>query len=81
MRICLDLLKFPIKETRTEENHKISLPEIDSPEENCSGKNRPVRPVNELFIRPEDQGLMSFFKNIASAFPTNVIASSYPEYA
>ena len=84
-----DLLKFPMQEARTEENHKASLPEIDSPEINCSGENgsvrpvkpvRPVRPVNELFIRPEDPGLMSFFKTIASAFPKDVIAGSYPEH-
>lgn len=81
-----DLLKFPMQEGRTEENHKASLPEIDSPEKNCSGENgsvrpvKPVRPVNELFIRPEDPELMSFFKTIASEFPEDVIAGSYPEY-
>jgi len=36
-------------------------------------------PVSELIIRPEDSGLMSFFENIADAFPEDVIAGRYPE--
>jgi hypothetical protein len=36
-------------------------------------------PVKELFIRPEDSRLRSFFEDIASAFPEDVIAGRYPE--
>lgn len=36
-------------------------------------------PVTELFIRPEDSRLISFFEDIAAAFPEDVIAGRYPE--
>lgn len=35
-------------------------------------------PVKELFIRPEDSQLRSFFEDIAAAFPEDVIAGRYP---
>jgi hypothetical protein len=37
-------------------------------------------PVTELFIRPEDERLMSFFEKLAASFPDDVIAGRYPEY-
>ncbi|MDQ1276400.1 MAG: hypothetical protein QG610_1978 [Euryarchaeota archaeon] len=37
-------------------------------------------PVKELFIRPEDFQLRSFFEVIVAAFPEDVIAGLYPEY-
>ncbi|MCC4771441.1 hypothetical protein FXV91_15100 [Methanosarcina sp. DH2] len=77
-----DILKFPMQEAKKEEslkeNRKAGLPEINSPEKSISEKNSPV---NELFIRPEDSELMSFFKTIASVFPEDVIAGSYPEHS
>jgi hypothetical protein len=36
-------------------------------------------PVKELFIRPEDSQLRSFFEDIASTFPENLIADRCPE--
>jgi hypothetical protein len=56
------------------------------PEENENSRefqNKSQRgnsPVTELFIRPEDERLMVFFEKLASSFPDNVIAGSYPEY-
>lgn len=35
--------------------------------------------VCELSIRPEDSGLISFFKDIEASFPEDVIAGRYPE--
>lgn len=35
--------------------------------------------VTELFIRPEDKRLMSFFEKLAASFPDDVIAGNYPE--
>ncbi len=36
-------------------------------------------PVKELFIRPEDSQLRSFFEDISAAFPEDVVAGCYPE--
>lgn len=85
-----DFLKFPVQEERAgesreesrEENREevppaISSHEMDSIKRNCSGGTSPVQ---ELFIRPENSELMSFFKTLASMFPEDVIAGSYPEY-
>lgn len=76
-----DFLKFPMQEVLIEENHKVNrkenLPEINSPEKSSSGESNPV---NELFIRPEDSELMSFFKTIELGIPEDVIAGSYPEH-
>ncbi|WP_048051309.1 hypothetical protein [Methanosarcina soligelidi] len=72
-----DLLKFPILDACKGERNKENLAEISSPEEGFSGEKSPV---SELFIKPEDPGLMSYFNNIESVFPEDVIAGSYPEH-
>lgn len=46
----------------------------------CTGEVREEKsPVKELFIRPEDSRLRSFFEDIAAAFPEDIIAGRYPE--
>lgn len=64
-----DLLKFP-QNSGKDENTKEVLEK--SQKENS--------PVTELFIRPEDERLMSFFEKLAVSFPYDVIAGRYPEY-
>jgi len=64
-----DLLKLP-PDPGKDENTKEVLEK--SQKENS--------PVTELFIRPEDKRLMSFFEKLAASFPYNVIAGRYPEY-
>ncbi|WP_440948379.1 hypothetical protein ACSAZL_09200 [Methanosarcina sp. T3] len=71
-----DILQFPVREAKNR-GSQAGLPEIEIPEKNSSGENRPV---NELLILPEDSGLMSFFKTLEAVFPEDVIAGSYPEY-
>lgn len=76
-----DLLKFPVQEEGTEESlkaglHETAIPE-EIPEKKSSGEKRPV---NELFIRPEDSELLAFFKTLAAVIPEDVIAGSYPDY-
>lgn len=51
-------------------NPELSANEVQ--EEKC--------PVKELFIRPEDSRLGSFFEGIAATFPDDVIAGRYPEH-
>jgi len=72
-----DILKFPVLGAGTEGYHKTDLPETEIPEKNSSEEKRPV---NELFIRPEDSELISFFETLAAVIPEDVIAGSYPEY-
>ncbi|AKB32536.1 hypothetical protein MSSIH_1846 [Methanosarcina siciliae HI350] len=76
-----DILEFPVQEAETEENPKANLHETAIPEEvpekKISGEKRPV---NELFIRPEDSELLVFFKTLAAVIPGDVTAGSYPEY-
>jgi len=77
-----DILTFPVQDAGTEASpneglQEIAISERERLEKMSSGKNSPV---NELFIRPEDSGLLTFFKTLALAFPEDVIAGSYPEY-
>lgn len=65
--LLADFLKFPAPAVWTKESHK----------ENFSDT---AGPVHELFIRPEDPGLISVFKELESVFPEDVIAGSYPEH-
>lgn len=47
----------------------------------CTDEGREGKsPVKELFIRPEDSRLRSFFEDTAVAFPEDVIAGRYPEH-
>jgi len=75
-----DILEFPVQEVGTESPkaslHETAIPE-EIPEKKISGGKRPV---NELFIRPEDSELLAFFKTLAAVIPEDVIAGSYPEY-
>lgn len=51
-----------------------------NPELCTGGVQEQKNPVKELFIRPEDARLMSYFEDIAAAFPEDVIAGRCPEY-
>lgn len=73
-----DFLKFPVQDSKAEKIHEGSFPEITSPEINPSKKN--AVHIHELFIGPEDSGLMSYFKTLGAMFPEDVIAGSYPEH-
>jgi len=64
-----DLLKLPL-----EMKEDGSLEEIEIESQNKSS------PVTELFIRHEDERLMSFFEKLAAPFPDDVISGRYPEY-
>lgn len=64
-----DLLKLPSESGENENSREI---------QNKSQRGNSL--VTELFIRPEDESLMSFFEELAASFPENVIAGSYPEY-
>lgn len=64
-----DLLKLPLKPGENENSREIQ-----------NKSQRGNSPVTELFIRPEDKRLMFFYEKLASSFPDNVIAGSYPEY-
>lgn len=64
-----DLLKLPLKSGKDE-----------NPEEILEKNQKEYIPVTELFIRPEDKRLMSFFEKLAASFPDDVIAGRYPEY-
>lgn len=64
-----DLLKLPSESGENENSREI---------QNKSQRGNSL--VTELFIRPEDERLMSFFEELAASFPENVIAGSYPEY-
>lgn len=67
--ILSNLLKLPLKPGKEE-----------NPEEILEKSQMEDRPVAELFIRPEDERLMSFFEKLEASFPENVIAGRYPEY-
>lgn len=64
-----DLLKLPLKPEKEE-----------NAEEILEKSQMEDSPVTELFIRPEDERLMSFFEKLATSFPDDVIAGRYPEY-
>ena len=44
-----------------------------------NGVKEEESPVKELFIRPEDSQLRSFFEDITAAFPEDIVAGCYPE--
>ena len=64
-----DLLKLPLKSEKDENTEEI-----------LEKSQMEDSPVTELFIRPEDERLMSFFEKLASSFPDDIIAGRYPEY-
>lgn len=64
-----DLLKLPLE-----------MREDGSPEEIEIESQNKSRPVTELFIRHEDERLMSFFEKLAAPFPDDLISGRYPEY-
>lgn len=63
------LLKLPLKPEKEENTEEI-----------LEKSQREDSLVTELFIRPEDERLMSFFEKLAASFPDNIIAGSYSEY-
>lgn len=67
--ILSNFLKLPLKPGKEE-----------NPEEVLEKSQMEDRPVTELFIRPEDERLMSFFEKLEASFPEDVIAGRYPEY-
>lgn len=64
-----DLLKLPLESGKDE-----------NPAEVLEKSQKGDSPATELFIRPEDEKLMSFFEKLAASFPDDVIAGRYPEY-
>lgn len=63
------LLKLPLKPEKEENTEEI-----------LEKSQMEDSPLTELFIRPEDERLMSFFKKLTASFPDDVIAGRYPEY-
>lgn len=64
-----NLLKLPLKPGKEE-----------NPEEVLEKNQMEDSLVTELFIRSEDERLISFFEKLEASIPEDVIAGSYPEY-
>ncbi|MDQ1252497.1 MAG: hypothetical protein QG646_1618 [Euryarchaeota archaeon] len=52
---------------------------LEFPKQETGSKKIRNIAISELSIRPENSGLMSFFKNIEAVFPEDIIAGRYPE--
>lgn len=77
-----DLLKFLPEPGKNESQNEIKeetwkdVEKATDIEKACQKGNSQV---TELFIRPENGKLMSFFEKLAASFPDDVIAGNYPE--